>query len=244
MKLHHKIAAFFGYDLIRKKKRHETVSEHLKNLFKVLGINVVIDVGANTGQYGSRLRGIGYTGKIISLEPVSASYQQLRATAEDDSNWQTYQFALGSRNEIKNINITAASVFSSFYAPNTYSQERFKKSVPLVATEEVEIKTLDSQVSLWLEDVETPRVYLKLDTQGFDLEVLDGAKTALNVVQGMQSEISVTPIYDGMPDYLIALGKFESLGFQITGIYPVSRDKQTLAVIEFDCVLRRAQPMA
>jgi hypothetical protein len=84
------------------------------------------------------------------------------------------------------------------------------------------------------------RTYLKMDTQGFDLEVVRGAERVLPSVLGLQSEISVVPIYQQMPDYLTALATFKDLGFVLTGIYPVVRDKSTLAVTEFDCIMRRA----
>jgi hypothetical protein len=80
-----------------------------------------------------------------------------------------------------------------------------------------------------------------MDTQGYDLEVLEGATGCLSSVLGLQSEIALKPIYEGMPDYLTALAKYNSLGFGITSTVPVSRDKD-MTVIEFDCLMvRRSQ---
>jgi hypothetical protein len=82
-------------------------------------------------------------------------------------------------------------------------------------------------------------VFLKMDTQGFDLQVFAGAKRSLPKVLALQSEISIQPIYEGVPEYLEALEVYTKAGFVISGLYPVSRDKDTLALIELDCVMRR-----
>ena len=78
-------------------------------------------------------------------------------------------------------------------------------------------------------------LYLKLDTQGYDLEVIKGAENTLGEVRALQSEISILGIYSGMPDYLSSIKVFGEKGFDITGMFSVSRDK-FLRVVEFDCV--------
>ena len=90
-----------------------------------------------------------------------------------------------------------------------------------------------------VEGIDDPRVFLKLDTQGFDLEVLKGAESVLNKVVGLQAEASFKPIYEGMPDHITALTEFRRLGFEVTGFYLVSRDPGSYAIIEYDCVLAR-----
>jgi hypothetical protein len=87
--------------------------------------------------------------------------------------------------------------------------------------------------------IEGPRVYLKLDTQGYDLKVLEGSTECLDHIFALQAELSVKPIYDGMPSYLEALSTLTQLGFEMSGVYPVNRDEQ-LRVIELDCVMVRA----
>ena len=80
-------------------------------------------------------------------------------------------------------------------------------------------------------------VFLKMDTQGFDLKVLKGAEKSLDQIRGIQSEISVLPIYDNMPDYLTSLKKFREKSFEVTGLYPVSRNRSSMVVVEFDCIM-------
>ena len=85
------------------------------------------------------------------------------------------------------------------------------------------------------------RIFLKMDTQGFDLEVFAGASQSLGRIRCLLSELSMTPVYDGMPHYLTSLVAFEEKGFVMSGLYPVNRNKD-LSFIEVDCMLvnRRA----
>ena len=78
-----------------------------------------------------------------------------------------------------------------------------------------------------------------MDTQGFDLEVFSGASKHLKHIKCLLSEVSFIPIYDGMPTYAKSLKLYRSNGFQVSGLYPVTRDKQSRAIIEMDCVMVR-----
>ena len=80
------------------------------------------------------------------------------------------------------------------------------------------------------------RPYLKLDTQGFDLKVLQGARNSLGTMRALQTEASVIGIYKKMPGYPDIIRYLDDRGFDITGFYPVSRDS-SLRLVEFDCVM-------
>ncbi len=240
MKLHHRVAGLFGYELIKKRKLNDTLERHLRNVFRQLGINCVIDVGANAGQYATMLRQGGYRGRIASFEPLVTAFAQLEDASSSDNDWRIFRFALGSENTTMTINRMDSSTFSSFRTPNVYGNTRFPRRSKVVDQEEVQMMTL---AGLWPDIVgglANPQVFLKLDTQGFDLEVFRGAGETLKYVLGIQSELSLKPIYDGMPDYLTALTEFGHQGFEISGLYLVCRDKKTLAVIEYDCVMLRS----
>jgi hypothetical protein len=90
-----------------------------------------------------------------------------------------------------------------------------------------------------LTGLEQPRPYLKLDTQGFDLDVFTGAGDRIEEFVGMQSELPLMQIYEGMPRLPEALGVYEAAGFDVAAMYPVSRQGKTGRVLEFDCVMVR-----
>lgn len=238
MRLDHKLADFFGYDLVRTRK-NILLHRHLRNLFALLDIDCVLDVGANYGQYGTMLRDAGYRGRIVSFEPVAASYQRLQQTAARDGNWETCNFALGSAEGEQEIHVTTASDFASFLPPSEFSKNTFGEVVAISKNERVQIKRLDDVFATVTKKRSRAKIHLKMDTQGYDLDVFKGAKNSLPNITSLQSELSVLPVYEGMPDYIESLTTYRNAGFEVTGMFPVSHDAATLMVIEFDCVLRR-----
>jgi len=232
MRLDHKIADFLGYDLVKTKK-NILLHRHLCNLFALLDINCVLDVGANYGQYGTMLRDAGYQGRIISFEPVSTSYQRLQQVAAEDSNWDTYNFALGSTEREQEIHVTTASDFASFLPPSEFSKKTFGDVVTIAKKEYVQIKKLDDIFASVIKKQSQANIHLKMDTQGYDLDVFKGAENSLQNITSIQSELSVLPVYEGMPNYIESLSTYRNAGFEITGMFPVSHDSATLVVIEF-----------
>lgn len=208
-----------------------TYQFHLAELLEKGGIDLVLDVGANDGQFASKLREIGYRGRICSFEPVSRCYETLRARAAADPDWSVYKTAMGRAAGTATINIFQASDFSSFLTPNGFGQSTFDK-MKIEASEEVPVQTLEA----FMQEHVAPesRVFLKMDTQGYDLEVFAGLQDRIAQVRGIVSELSLKPIYDGMPDFLQALAEFRRRGFAVSGMFPVNRAPD-LSLIEMDC---------
>jgi FkbM family methyltransferase len=231
-----------GYEILKispSLRADSLLALHLHKLFKRLDINCVIDVGARIGDYGLWIRRNGYSGKIVSFEPVSESFKQLQSRCTADRNWSAHPIALGSRNENSRINVTRATNFSSFLTPNQYSVDQFGEQVSINHTESVEVRRLEDVWELVASDTTHPRVYLKMDTQGWDVEVLRGASSALTHVLALQTEVSVQPIYTGMSTYLDSMDYLRGLGFEVSGLFPVNLD-DSMRVVEFDCVAVRA----
>jgi FkbM family methyltransferase len=217
----------------------DNLTDHLRSLFQTLDINCVIDVGAHYGEYGRRLRNfVHYRGRIASFEPASEAYEKLERRAASDPGWRITNCALGGSSSEKEINVTRYSALSSFLATSQFADEVLEGKIDVVGRERVKIRTFDEMFDWCVEGIPEPRVYLKLDTQGYDIEVLRGAAKTIDRVLGMQSEVSAQPIYENMPRMFHAIAYFETLGFRITGLFAVTRAKD-LSVIEFDCILRR-----
>jgi len=214
----------------------ELLGTHLRELFGQLEINCVLDVGAHVGQYGRFLRNIGYTGRIVSFEPVLANFAQLEQLRATDPNWTALRMALGNREGTMPINVANVTQFSSFLSPSRYSLDEFAGYSDVERTEVVDIARLDRVFPSLISGLAAPRVFLKLDTQGYDINVLDGAGDCLSAVAALQSELSVKPLYEGMTDYLHAMSYLNGKGFEATGVFPVVRDKH-LRIMEFDCVM-------
>jgi hypothetical protein len=126
--------------------------------------------------------------------------------------------------------------FSSFLEPDNSRVHEFDGLNVPCRTETVAVKTIDTVLPGLRARLGFKRPYLKLDTQGFDIEVLEGSRQSLSAIPALQSEASVIGIYKGMPGYVETIRYLGDKGFDITGLYPVSRDR-SLRLIEFDCVM-------
>jgi FkbM family methyltransferase len=213
----------------------EATHEHLAELFARIRPECVLDVGANAGQYGERLRQHGYRGWIVSFEPVRAVFEELAARAGRDERWRALNFALGARDETRTIGVAHVSQLSSFREANDYAMAEFPGESDVAHTEEVQIRTLDGCIAEVLEGLPHDRVHMKLDTQGWDLEVLSGAAGVAGRLVGMQLEASVLPIYEQQPSFTHTIETVRALGFDLTGIYAVNADSLG-RLIEVDCV--------
>jgi FkbM family methyltransferase len=235
-----RLAGSMGYAVLPHwRLRQYDLAEHLKGLFTALQVDCVLDVGANRGQYRDFLRAqIGYTGAIVSFEPVAENVRLLTDRAAADRRWTIMALALGGEDGIAEINVTAATEFSSFFGPTKAALPGIADHNVVRRTETVQVKRLDSIFEKAIADHGARSVFLKMDTQGSDMDVLQGARRSLERIRGLQSEVSVLPLYDGIPNYLESIAYMQELGFHLTGMFPVNRDR-LLRVVEFDCVMRR-----
>ena len=229
-----------GYSLHDLRKNNDLtvfLPGHLKSLFSRLRINCVIDVGANVGQYARKLRRIGYEGRIVSIEPIPEVFERLSAAAAGDDQWITLNKACGSREETRPLNVFANSTLSSFLTPSPNLPAIDPSAIE--RTETIDITRLDSLFDEILFGIDEPRVFLKMDCQGYDLEVLKGAAKGMMNVQGLQSEVSAIPLYFDVPDYLEFLTYCRELGFEPTAFFPIVNSPVGGHLVECDVVLIR-----
>ena len=229
-----------GYEVLTYSYASELLPKHhLQKIFDVAGIDCVLDVGANLGQFRDFLRdAVGYRGWILSFEPIAEHVDILRKRAEADPRWKIFDFALGDCNATAVINVTAGGPLSSFLEPLSALQTSLGPAMHVRRGETVQIKTLDSIRSEIEEMCSLYTTFLKLDTQGYDLKVVYGALDALRDIPALQTELSFLPIYKEMPSFQEVLQHLQQLGFDVTGLFPVSRDG-LLRAREFDCVMIR-----
>jgi FkbM family methyltransferase len=203
---------------------------YLHAFLDVLKVDLVIDVGANNGGFATTLRRLGYAGRICSIEPNPDCFRALQKRFSSDPAWSGLNVALGARTERKSLGVPRLSNLGSFLTPIRFTNER---------TIEVEIQTLDSLFSDLVGDPGRTRVFLKTDTQGYDIEVLRGAGQSLPRIVAVQCEVSVDPVYDGIPHYLEVLSYLESLGFDLINLCTAARNRRNLRIIEYDCLMAR-----
>lgn len=195
-----------------------------------------LDVGANEGRFSKHMRTAGYGGRLISFEPIPAECRKVERLAEGDPEWNVCCYALGddtTQREFK-INLTQGTktVFSSFRQVKD-GVDCLSESIP------VKVYRLDDVLPSLISDIRRPRVFLKMDTQGFDRDVFDGAVNSMQSIVGLQSELSVIHLYDGVPHFTKNIEHYESFGFELMNLFVVSRSGDG-RVAEYDCVMAKA----
>jgi FkbM family methyltransferase len=165
----------FDIDISRSGFR-KTINDYIANR----NIDLVFDVGANVGQFATSLREKGYPGQIESFEPVTSVFHTLAQTARSDHHWNVHNLALGVEPGKATINISDSSVFSSLL-PTTNAATTFAETAASRRTEEIEVSTLDHFASL----MAAANTLLKIDTQGFEKQVLLGARNTLSSIKGV-----------------------------------------------------------
>jgi FkbM family methyltransferase len=205
-------------------------------LLRSRGIDVVLDVGANSGGYAQQLRRIGFEGRIVSFEPLTDAFAELEEAVAGDPLWTARRLALGDADRRAEINIAGNSASSSLLEMD----DRHLRSAPesaYVGTEPVKVMRLDS---IWPElGLEGARVYLKLDVQGFELAVLEGARSALESVDSLQAELSFVQLYEGAPGYLELISYLGERGFRLAGLEEGHDDVSTGEMLQADGIFVR-----
>ena len=225
-----------GVDLVRHPYRPLFV--HLADLMPLLNVDCALDVGAHHGDWARGLRDVGFRGRIVSFEPASEAYRALERASSADSEWLVHRLALGAADEQRDLNITKEPTLASFRDTSAAGKQHLRDYQDVQRVDAVDVRLLDSVFPECVRGLENPCVLLKLDTQGWDLEVLRGAETTLAQVGAVQIELALEPLYEGAPPYLDALTALDRLGYVPTGFFPVA-SLDAARVLEVDCVLRR-----
>ncbi|MEO7294069.1 MAG: FkbM family methyltransferase [Ginsengibacter sp.] len=194
-------------------------------------IDKLLDVGANIGQYSLEMRELGFKEEIISFEPLRAAYEQLKKVAKKDKNWVVNNYALGNENVESFINVSANSMSSSIL--NMLPEHI--KSAPeseYVAKECIEIKKLDSVFELFFK--EGDNIMLKIDTQGFERNVILGAENVLNKIRIIQLEMSVVPLYENEILFIDMINFLDSKGFELFSLENGFSDIKTGRLLQLD----------
>lgn len=219
-----------GLDVIRYNTRSSPVARRIQ-LFAHYGINLVFDVGANTGGYALELRQQGYRGRIVSFEPLSSAFAELARRASSDSNWEALHTALGAHNETTTIHVAQNSESSSILDMLPRHEEAYPQSA-YVDEEEIEVRTPDSIFDDYYQPGD--RVYLKMDTQGYEQQVLAGATASLDRITGLQLEMSLVPLYAGERLFADMVNHLQARGFVLMSIAPTIDDPRTGQLLQVD----------
>jgi FkbM family methyltransferase len=217
------------------------ISKETRSLVRILdhhGIDAVLDVGANVGQYATRLRQGGWGGRIVSFEPLPDAHAVLEKAAAPDALWEVApRMALGAGAGTVSLNVSAESDMSSAL-PFVPEMADLLDSAAYTGTVTAPLARLDEVFGEYAGN--TGRVLLKIDTQGTEAAVLEGASGVLDRIYGIQLELSIVPVYQGERTYLDMIAALGELGFQPALFIPGYFNQRSARLISMDGVFIRA----
>ncbi|HKY79960.1 MAG TPA: FkbM family methyltransferase [Sphingobium sp.] len=174
----------------------------LRRFLTGFAIDCVFDVGANRGQYAAMLRkDAGFAGTMLSFEPNPDIFAELSRRAAGDRAWHVFNLALSDFDGAASFNIMAADQFSSLKKPSDRQDAIFSDRNRVTRTVEMQCRRLETLLPELAAAHGFCRPFLKMDTQGHDLAVCEGAGAGLQSMAGVQTELGVRPIYEGGTSY-------------------------------------------
>lgn len=224
--------------IFRRLNPHWHQLAYLSKFLDLLRADCVVDVGANAGQFALQLRALGYEGLILSFEPDPNVFRHLKRSSDGDPRWKAFNIALGAERGELQLNIMKRSEFNSFRSPATKDVDIVADFNTVVGQATVEVAPLSELFPALASELGFNRAFLKMDTQGYDWEVFSGLGSAAALVVGLQSEISVVPIYEGVPSWMEMINRYQDAGFVLSNLFSVSPGLDQL--LEFDCYMARA----
>ena len=220
-----------GFDVTRDVFKHTFVAQVLSH-----EIDTVLDIGANAGQFARLLRRSGFPGRIHSVEPLRSAYERLAAAASRDPGWTTERAAVSAEPGTLTMNVSGNSVSSSVL-PMLDLHATAAPTAQYVGQEEVAATTVDEIVTA--RDLVPERTLLKIDVQGYEKEVLDGATKTLPAFRGVRTEMSLVPLYEGQALLPEVMSMLAAQGFELWFVEPGFSDPETRRLLQLDGVFFR-----
>jgi FkbM family methyltransferase len=225
-----------GYDVVRYSNALTVANARRLYALAENEIDVVLDVGASEGNYATKLRESGYSGRIISFEPLGESYDRLLAASSGDDAWQAVKTAIADHDGTETINVSGRSTSSSLLrmAPSHLAAA---PDSAYVSQEQVPVKRLDTVLTSLVRPEDN--LYLKIDVQGYEASVLAGAVETLKATRAVEVEVSMVSLYEGSILYAQMIQIFDTIGFHLISWEDVLTDPRTGYVLQSDCIFTR-----
>jgi FkbM family methyltransferase len=209
---------------------------HLLLAMRHFGIDLVLDVGANIGQFAEELLENGYEGRIVSVEPLPDAHAQLVDAAARHPRWSAFErVALGAEDGAVTMQVAGNSVSSSVLPMRQEHIQAAPASKPTV-TLEVRQTTLDACFSAAIADAST---LIKIDTQGYERQVLEGGVRCLAKARLVLLELSTVPLYEGQWLWAEGMAYLQERGFELWFLHPDFADPVTGRVLQYNGLFAR-----
>lgn len=231
-----KLLNIIGYDI-----QHLPTNPFIRRqmeLFKQHEINLLLDVGANQGQFAQKLRTSGYKGQIISFEPLPDAFYILKANAEKDEKWKVVNAALGNYSGTVTMHISRNSYSSSIL---DMLPRHLQSASDSEIINDIIVPTTTLDQFLTKTDRDINNIYLKIDTQGFERQVLEGAFNSLQYIRGLQLELSLEALYYGETLLQEMIKHLKGLGFILMALENGHSDYSSGEILQVECIFYKTK---
>ena len=225
-----------GYKIVAKNQILNIFEKNFCKLLFTYDIDLVLDVGANVGQYGMKLRKSGYSRRIVSFEPYSKAYTQLVLNIGSDDLWESLNYAIGSCDEKKELHISSdrETGDTNSLLTETAALSELISNASHTENEFIDIHKIDTIFDSIIGQAHN--VFLKSDTQGYEKNVFDGAIESLDNIVGIQMELSLVKLYEDEEYFIDMITYLSSYGYKLMGIDPFQVNVSTGQLIEVDAI--------
>jgi len=225
----------FGYDIIKFRPDKHPVAQR-KALLAAYGIDLVLDVGANDGDFADELRSFGYRGRIVSFEPIHSTFLRLQNKAWNDANWTALHLALGEIDGEREMHV-AQNTLSSSLLEMLDTHAVSDPDSKYIGKETIQLRRLDSVFGELHGDARN--IFLKLDTQGYERHVLEGAADSLAHIDTLQVEVSLVPLYEGGFLFEDMQTLLSEKGYRLVGVETVFTHPGHGETLQLDAIFHR-----
>jgi FkbM family methyltransferase len=201
------------------------------------GIDMIFDIGANTGQFGEIIYRLGYKGKMVSFEPLTSAYEILVSNSKSFDGWMPAErCAVGDTDGEIEMHISENSISSSAMKMLEEHENAAPKS-KYVGVEKAKVYKLDTIFDKYADGCKN--ILVKIDTQGFEEKIFNGSVNSMNKIKGLYLEMSLVKLYEGQILFKELYERIISSGFGMYGIQPAFVNKETGRVLQVDATFFR-----
>jgi len=212
------LLAGLGYDIRKVSHVGLDVINDIKTIYRPGAPRIIFDVGAHRGETAVVFSNSFPASQIHSFEPSPETFTALQSHVSRLKNVQPVNIALGSSAGVSTLNINKSTATNSLLTRARVEDDTLAELMEPVAAATVTVRTLDEYCTGAGVDVID---VLKMDVQGFEIEVLSGGRKLLSDarIPLVYCEVSFKPLYKNQPLFEGVYGELVQSGFELIDLY-------------------------